>query len=263
MVLCDERCARPIGVFDSGVGGLTVLAQLQKTLPGEDTIFLGDNAYGPYGDRDEADIRQRSLEIAGRLMHMGIKALLVACNTATSAAVQVLRAQLPVPVIGMEPAVLPALEEAGAGQVAVLATAATVRQQKFKALVQRTGREADIIPIGCPGLVELIEGERGEAQIVEYLLHHAPDRARQAAAVVLGCTHYILIRPAVAAAFPGAKVVDGNEGAVRHLKEVLEEAGLRNPRAAGGQTRLITTGDEGIYLPLFDRMLERARPFAL
>ncbi|MEA5067560.1 MAG: glutamate racemase, partial [Christensenellaceae bacterium] len=149
---------RPIGVFDSGVGGVSVLRSLVRVLPGERYLYYGDTRNAPYGDRAEAEIRSLTRAAAERLLGQGVKALVIACNTATSAAAEALRCALDIPVIGMEPALKPAALARGRGKVLVMATAATLRQGKFRALMERYGRDALVAP--CPGLMEFVE--RGE-----------------------------------------------------------------------------------------------------
>lgn len=148
---------KAVGVFDSGVGGLSVLTKIHKHLPGEYLFYVADSAYMPYGCKTAAEVKQRCLLISDFLLNQDIKALVVACNTATSVAVQTLRDELDVPVIGMEPPVKPAVHSSRAGVVGVLATNNTVSSEKFKRLKQRYTTETQLIVQPCPGLVELIE----------------------------------------------------------------------------------------------------------
>src|SRR5688572_1067532 len=150
----------PIGVFDSGVGGLSVLRAIRRELPGEDLLYVADSAHVPYGDKPVAFIQQRSLAVAEFLLRLEAKAIVVACNTATSAAVAMLRERFQVPIVGMEPAVKPALTHTRSGVVGVLATAGTVNSDKFANLLARVGNGAEVVVQPCPGFVEAVE--RGE-----------------------------------------------------------------------------------------------------
>ena len=197
---------QPIGFFDSGVGGISVLREARALLPREHFIFYGDNAHAPYGSKDEEEIRTLTWDAVQILLAQNIKALVVACNTATSAAAASLRQALTLPVIGMEPALKPATQLRHGGTVLVMATARTLSLPKFQLLMQRYGQDA--VPLPCPGLMEFVERGilRGEAltRFLGDLL--APYLDRQVDAVVLGCTHYVFVRDAIAALFPPSKI---------------------------------------------------------
>lgn len=215
---------RPVGVTDSGLGGVSVLRSLTRALPQEKFIYLGDTRNAPYGDRPEEEIRRLTLLCAHRLLDKDIKALVVACNTATSAAAESLRRVLPIPVIGMEPALKPAALSGRPGKVLVMATTATLRQKKFKALMTRYGQDAILLP--CPGLMEFAErGELNSAALDSYLQNRlAPLKGEKIGAAVLGCTHYVFLKEAIARALPGAALYDGNLGTARRLRSLLEQA---------------------------------------
>lgn len=241
---------RPIGMFDSGFGGISVLAEAARALPDEDFLFLGDNLHAPYGDRTPAEVLAFTRAGVCQLIDRGAKAIVIACNTATSAAAATLRAELPLPIVGMEPALKPASQLPGSGTVLVMATTMTLRQEKFLRLMERYG--SDAIPVPSPGLVELVEagetdGPRMQAFLTQ-LLH--PYLQQPVKAVVLGCTHYLFVRRAIAALLPPpTALVDGNAGTVRQLKTLLVQRGLLAPARTGDReqvTFLSTSPDPAV-----------------
>jgi glutamate racemase len=193
-----------------------------------------------------------TMGIVEALLARGVKALVIACNTATSAAAQDLRARLTLPIIGMEPALKPAALKSD-GRILVMATPATLRQKKFQALMRHYGDRAEMVP--CPGLMEFVErGEVDSPALDEYLRERFapyPD----ADAIVLGCTHYVFLRRAILKAMPGALLFDGNEGTARRLQDVLGAEGLLNPEGPGS-VEFITTGDPDVFLPIFHMLYE-------
>ncbi len=243
----------PIGVFDSGVGGVSVLRDLVRMLPRERFIYYGDNLNAPYGVKTEEEIRTLALHVADVLLSMGIKALVVACNTATSAAISTLRERLSIPVVGMEPALKPAALSRRQGEILVLATPATLRQQKFKHLYALYGEHAIILP--CPGLMEFAErGQLTGEEIDGYLARQfAPLRDTALDAAVLGCTHYVFLKKAIGKALPGVPLIDGNDGTARRLRYLLTEAGTLRP-SGEGEVRFMTSGDEAVFIPLMRRL---------
>ncbi len=246
---------RPIGVFDSSVGGISVLRELVRLMPNERYIYLGDTNNAPYGVRTEDDIRNLTRVAAKRLMAQDVKALLIACNTATSAAAEALRAELPMPVIGMEPALKPAALERTQGRVAVLATPATLRQKKFQRLCEKYGEHAAALP--CAGLMEFVERfELDSDRLKDYLRKKLdPDGGEPYTAIVLGCTHYVFLRPVMRKIMPQMKLYDGNRGTALQLQSVLmARDALCGAGEAGGVT-LTTTGREADILPVMERLL--------
>jgi glutamate racemase len=235
----------PIGVFDSGVGGLSVLRHIRARLPREDLLFLADSGNAPYGDRSPAWIRARSIQLSEWLVCQGAKAIVVACNTATAAATSALRAQLALPVIAMEPAVKPATAATRSGVVGVLATTGTLESARFAALLDRFAAGIEVVAQPCTGLVEVIE--RGEldapatrAMVTRFV---TPLLARGADTIVLGCTHYPFVREVIAAvAGPGVTIVETGAAVARQVERRLAEAGLLTSSIAAGRDRLITTG---------------------
>lgn len=235
----------PVGVFDSGVGGLTVLAELTRALPHEDFIYYGDEANAPYGALTHDEIRRVSLGVAKKLVGMGAKAITVACNTATAAAVEALReAYTDIPVIGTEPAVKSAAD-AGYRRILVLATPVTVAEERFSTLVKTRCCGAEVIAVPCPGLATMIEENDPSSPVFgEYLDKLiSPHRGRFDAAV-LGCTHYPLIKDAVMRAVgDGIPVFDGAAGIARQVARRLHDAGIEAPADKHGSVTLMSSGD--------------------
>ena len=214
-----ERTELPIAVFDSGLGGISVLRALVQRLPGEDFLYFGDSANAPYGVRPVAEVRRLTQDVIGRLYDRGIKAAVIACNTATSAAIGPLRAAFPdIPVIGIEPALKPAV--AHHRRVLVLATPLTLREEKFVALMHQCAGCAEIVPLPCPELVEFVErGELDSPALTAYLARQLGPYAGRVDAAVLGCTHFPFARRAIRAALGGnvqriAAAGDGGLGEV-------------------------------------------------
>ena len=218
-----------IGVFDSGVGGISVLRQLKKLLPNERFLYYGDSANAPYGKRTTQQVQQLTLDAAEHLLQQGIKALVVACNTATAAAIQLLREKYPdLIVIGIEPALKPAVDQFPGGRIGVMATAVTLREEKFDALLRRFHSGADIITIPAPGLVELVEAGKADSAETEVLLREIlSPYLGTLDALVLGCTHYPLAAKAIRRVLgPRVVLLDGGEGTAWETKRRLELAGL-------------------------------------
>jgi glutamate racemase len=224
---------KPIGFFDSGMGGLSVLKTARRLLPGENYVYFGDNLNAPYGEKSEEEIKKLTLDACGFLYDKGVKAIVIACNTATSAAVIMMREAYNIPVISMEPAVKPALEGRQAGKVLVLATPATVSQARYLGLIERLNAHSEVISVGCGGLVELIEeGHTDEKSIHAYLSERLAFLSGQAiGAVVLGCTHYSFAEAAVKSyidktTHTDCPVFDGRHGTARQLQRVLQSQNM-------------------------------------
>lgn len=209
-------------MIDSGVGGLSVLALAHQKLPREDFIFFADAAYAPYGDKTPAEIRERLHVILKQQEGQPVKAILLACNTATSAAAAVLRQELEIPVIGMEPALKPAVLNSE-GRIIVMATALTIREEKFRRLLSQYEKERDIVPLACPGLMQLVEKDPQGIETENYLRNVLAPYEEKMASLVLGCTHYVFLRPLIRKLYPHVRLFDGNDGVVRHLEAVLGE----------------------------------------
>ena len=219
-----------IAVFDSGVGGISVLRHLTRLLPEEQFVYFGDSANAPYGSRPTAQVRELSLAVARRLLDTyPVKALVVACNTATAAAIDTLREAYPdLIVIGIEPALKLAADHYPGGNIGVMATQVTLREEKFDALLHRFDDNCTVCKIPAPGLVELVEGGRADSPEMEAFLREllAP-YVGKLNALVLGCTHYPFAAAAISRIMgPGTVLLDGGEGTARETKRRLAAAGL-------------------------------------
>jgi len=234
---------RAIGVLDSGVGGVSTLRELVKCMPTETFYYYGDSGNAPYGTKKEEEIRALTVRAAQILIDKGIKELVIACNTATSAAAAHLRKTLEIPVIGIEPAVKPAGEAVGDGVMLVMATPATIRQEKLRLLVERYGKNSILLP--CPGLMEFAERMELESEELDKYLEELfrPYREMRVDACVLGCTHYPFLKKAIGKALPGTKLFDGNEGTARQARRVLEQRGILREEGPG-EVYFFSSGDE-------------------
>lgn len=254
---------RPVGFFDSGLGGASVLREALKLLPNENYIYYGDNANAPYGDRTEEEITALTFRCAHRLVEMGVKAIVLACNTATATCINQIRNEFSIPVISIEPAIKPACSLPGTGKVLMMATMATTRLERYLRLRERMPDPDRVINIPCPGIVERIEVGRLGAEdyddlFTEYL---APYKGMEADAIVLGCTHYIFIKDAfrrnAAIHLKGdCRLIDGNEGTVRQLGRVLDAHNLTNT-AGSGKVTFCTSGDTEHFKPIFDMLINK------
>lgn len=245
---------RPIGVFDSGVGGLAVLAEIHRLLPSEDLVYFADSAHFPYGDRPETEVRVLAEAATKRLLERDVKLIVIACNTATSAAAERLRARFAVPFVAMEPAVKPAASRSRTGRIAVLATAGTVEGKRLAALVERYGNGASVRAVAGTGLAEAVE--RGDLEPVALLRNAlAPLLREPVDALALGCTHYFFLRPAIERLLgPGVQVLDTAEPVARRVRQVLEERDLQAPPDHVGVVTYVTSGDPQAFARLRARL---------
>ncbi|MBQ8160951.1 MAG: glutamate racemase [Clostridia bacterium] len=252
----DSTC--PIGVFDSGVGGISVLAALRRELPCEDFLYFGDTAHAPYGTKNPEEVLQFSREIMDRLMQKRIKCLVIACNTASAVAAKELREETDLPIIAMEPALKPASLLRHGGKVLVLATPMTLRLPKFQRLYALYGEGA--VPVPCPGLMEKVEtadDDGARAYLEKILTAHRMD---QVDAIVLGCTHYSFLRPLIRKMLPeNVPVLDGNAGTARQTGHVLSERSLLRDEAREGTIEFLTSGNPETVLPQMHMLWERAQ----
>lgn len=236
-----------VGIFDSGVGGLTVAEALHRRAPALPIRYIADCASFPYGDRSEDEVTERSLTLARRLIDEGAVLLIVACNTASSAALPRLREALDVPVVGMEPPLKPAVERSKSGRVAVLVTEATARGDRLARLHEHHSNGAHVETVPMPGLADLVErgeiaGDRVEATLREGL---AGPLARGADQIALGCTHYGFLRPVLRSLFgDAAEVVDAAEPVAQRARQQLAEHGIAVPDTGAPEAVLCSsTGD--------------------
>lgn len=238
-----------IGFFDSGVGGVSVLHEAVRLLPNERFLFFGDNLNAPYGTKPLDEIRRLSAAGIGRLLGRGVKAVVIACNTATSAYAEIVRAEHPeLIIVGMEPALKPAHYARHGGKVIVLATEATLRLEKFQKLMARYGD--DVISVVGEGLVELVEAGQADSPQAEARLEAllSPYRDTQVDAIVLGCTHYPFLRAPIRRLFPETPLFDGREGTALRLKALLEERHLLTQGTSGGIEYQTSGGADTIAL---------------
>ncbi|HEY0664637.1 MAG TPA: glutamate racemase [Gallionella sp.] len=255
------RAARVIGVFDSGVGGLSVLHHIRRALPHDQLIYVADSGHVPYGDKSANYIEQRSHAIARFLIAQGAEAIVIACNTATAAAVTSLRAEFGIPIVGMEPAVKPAVAATRSGVVGALATVGTLESSRFAALLERYAGDVTIVTQGCPGLVEQVErgdltGDLSRELVARYT---APLLARGADTLVLGCTHYPFLAPLIReVAGPDVVLVDTGEAVARQLLRRLQELPARahqdRPAHFAAATRFYTSGDARLATPIISML---------
>jgi len=220
----------PVGVFDSGVGGLSVLGEINALLPEESLLYVADGGHIPYGEKSPAFIRERCVAVAEFFREQGAKALVVACNTATVAAVADMRQRYPDwPIVGMEPAVKPAAAATRSGVVGVLATTGTLQSAKFAALLDRFATDVKVVTQPCPGLVELIETGQLHSEALRTLLRHyvEPLLAAGCDTLILGCTHYPFLKPLLRGMIPPSVVlIDTGAAVARQLQRLLAQRGL-------------------------------------
>jgi len=237
-----EKQNLPVGVFDSGVGGVSVLRELVKAMPNEDFIYLGDTKNAPYGTKQSSEIKKVALECASFLVERGIKALVVACNTATSVCIKDLRAlYTDIPIVGIEPAIKPAIKEKSNKYVGVMATPLTLKGQKIRTLIDSLRSRSRIISIPCPGLMEIVEdGLYNSKEAYDYL-ETLFSKTPKFDALVLGCTHYPFLKATIKKLRPDVKIYDGGEGTARQLKKLLEQADLITDSTVDGKIEFINT----------------------
>ncbi len=227
----EDITRKPIAVFDSGVGGISVLREMVALMPNEDFLYYGDSANAPYGTRPTEEIRSLTIGHVEDFLSRGVKAVAIACNTATSAAVKDLRSLYPkLPLVGIEPALKPAVECKEYPSVLVMATPMTIRQEKFQSQVHKYEEKARIYQLPCPGLMEFVEtGHYDSKEVYDFLEQLLFDyRDKNLDAAVLGCTHYPFVRRQIQEILgPQTRIFDGAEGTARELKRRIEEAGLQ------------------------------------
>src|SRR5687767_14819539 len=237
-----------IGVFDSGVGGISVLREIRACSPDENLVYVADSGHIPYGSKSESFIRERSIKISAWLLDQGAKCVVVACNTATAAAATALRSTFDAPIIAMEPAIKPAVAATRTGVVGVLATVGTTRSVRLTALIERFGRGVQVLTQPCPGLVEQVEagelmGPETRALLARYV---EPLLRRNADTLVLGCTHYPFLRPLLAeVAGPDVALIDTGAAVARRTAQVLAEHGLLRENGRGTES-FWTSGDPAL-----------------
>lgn len=242
-----EKNNQTIGIFDSGVGGLSVLRAIQAELPHEDLLYLGDQAHVPYGSRSLAEVRQLSDAVSRFLMGQGAKLIVVACNTASAAALRYLRETYPqIPFVGMEPAVKPAAEHTHTGKVGVLATPATFQGELYASVVERFAQGVEIFQHTCPGLVGQIELGRLSTPKTRRILEEVlqPMLAAGIDTIVLGCTHYPFVMPLIQRIVgPDVRVIDPAPAVAKQVRRLLQQYEILNKKEQPGKLKFLTTAD--------------------
>ena len=248
-----------VGIFDSGVGGLSVAEALHRLAPSLPIHYLADTAFFPYGDRSSAEIQERAVQMVRRLIEEGANVVVVACNTASSAALERVRAEFEVPIVGMEPPVKPAVEHSLSGRVLVLATTGTISGQRLARLTERHSGEANVVTIPMPGLADLVEAGEVDGARVEEMLRRALEEpvAQGADQLALGCTHYAFLRPVLRRILPAhVELVDAGDPVARRTLHVIAEAALDLDRGAPEvEVLCYATGD----VAAFESTVERLR----
>lgn len=244
---------KPVGVLDSGVGGISILKALVEFMPYENFMYFGDSANAPYGEKTREEIRSLTMNNVALLLERGCKAIVVACNTATAAAINELRETYPdIPMIGLEPALKPAVLHKENSRVIVMATPFTLKEQKFETLKNKYKDQAEIISLPCPEIVRFVERqETYSPELLHYLRRKfEPWRGQQIDAIVLGCTHFPFVRRAIQEV-AGRDVIlyDSAMGVGRQVRRQLETHGLLNTSGKRGQVTIINSkGREGVEL---------------
>ena len=255
-----DKAIGPIGIFDSGVGGLSVFSAVRKLLPNENLIYLADQAHVPYGPRSLTQVRAFSEGITRYLLTQDAKLIVVACNTASAAALHHLRQVFPqVPFVGMEPAVKPAAEQTHSGVVGVLATPATFQGELYASVIERFANGVIVLQDTCPGLVMEIDGGRLDTPAVRAILERSlnPMLTRGIDTVVLGCTHFPFVIPTIEKIVgPEVRVIDPSPAVARQVERLLDANSLHSPSMSSGQERFLTTGDPAKLERLLQRLIE-------
>ena len=250
----------PIGVMDSGMGGISVLRELASLLPHENFIFYGDSANAPYGSRDTEEIYQLTENVVQKLIERGVKAVVIACNTASSAAGQRLREEYPeLPIVAIEPALKPAVIACPQGRVVVLATEATLREKKFARLLEEWKSKAEILKLPLPGLPEFVErGELDSPALRSFLQQYFDTLGdKPVEGVVLGCTHYPFVRRVIKDMLgPDVKIFDGAPGTARQLRRRLYRRSLLSNRQEPGQITWLNSSPDKKMLELSKKLFE-------
>ncbi len=253
-----EPSSAPIGMFDSGLGGLSVLRDVRALMPNEDILYVADSAWCPYGVRPEAEIRARSIAVARSIVEAGAKILIVACNTATSVALVPLRARLPIPVVGLVPAVKPAARQSKNGRIGVLATPRTVAGERLEALIREFANDVEVHLQAAPGLADLVESgqfsgplvDGAVATFVRPLARHGVDT------IVLGCTHYPFLRePIRKAAGLDVAIIDSGAAVALRTQALLRASGQLRSDSRSGNISLVTSGGPDVVGVTASRLL--------
>ncbi len=255
----EGKAEAPIGVFDSGMGGLTILSALRQELPNENYIYLGDTAHCPYGARSEADITDLSVRISHFLIEQGVKLIVVACNTASQAALATLRATFPsIPFVGVVPAVKPAARATKKGRIGIAATNQAAKATYLRQLIDEFAGGIQAFAIGCPELVTLVEDGQLDGPEVEAAVRHAldPILREDIDVIVLGCTHFPALRPVIErVATRQVQVIDSGSAIARRTRYVLDTENLMQPGTTQGELCLWCSGNPEKFSVIASKLL--------
>lgn len=247
---------RPIGVMDSGLGGLSVLKEILKLMPNENYIYYGDSANAPYGTRDNESVYQLTKKIVQMFIEKyDVKAVVIACNTATSAAAERLRREYSIPIIGLEPAIKPAVMDFSTGKIIVMATPLTLAGSRFEKRTRELEATSQIIKVPAPGLVEFVEkGELFSSHVINYL-HQILDDQLPSNAVVLGCTHFPFVKEAIQKVVgSNVSIYDGGNGAARQLQAQLVSYRTLKDNNDEGTVKLLNSNP--VKIELMEKLLK-------
>lgn len=249
----------PIGIFDSGVGGISVLRAIREQMPEENIIYFGDQGHIPYGPRPLQQIRDFSEAITNFLLDKQAKIIVVACNAASAAALKYLRERFPhIQFVGMEPAVKPAAEQTQTGKVGVLATPATFQGALFASVVERFANGVELFQSTCPGLVQQIEGCNLNGSETRRILEEAllPMLEKKIDTVVLGCTHYPFVIPLIQQIVgEKVRVIDPAPSVAKQVRRLLEAGGIKDPESKHGEVTFYTSGDPTVLRSMLPVLL--------
>ncbi len=260
-----SEAARPVAIFDSGVGGLSVAREIRRALPAEHLLYLADHAYVPYGDRTTEELEGFTLAIAEELLARRAKLLVVACNTATAAALPALQARMMQTTLGVDvlgvvkPEALQAVTRTSSGRIGLLATPATVRSGAYERAVHDADPHVDLVSVPCPDLAPIIQGGFPfDDRVVDTVRGYCdPLREAEVDTVILGCTHYPLVRPMLQRFLGrGVAIVTSGEALARQVEHALSSRDLANPRTTEGDYRFLSTGDPEAFRALGTRFLQ-------
>ncbi|QXM07123.1 glutamate racemase [Crassaminicella indica] len=248
----------PIGVFDSGLGGISVLKEMKKLMPHEDFIYYGDSKNIPYGKKTKERLKELCFQIGDYFIERGVKAIVIACNTATSAAVNEFRERYSIPIIGIEPALKPAVERCNGGKIVVLATEVTLREEKFYRLMNKYTDQAEIIKMPAPKLVTLVEqgsigGKEAEDAVGELFKNI---NINEVDSIVLGCTHYPFLNNTFKKVLgENITLIDGGLGTAQHLQDILAERGWLKNSNENGSIEIINSSNDQRLIELSYKLL--------
>ncbi len=249
----------PIGFFDSGVGGISVMRRAVELMPNENYIYFGDSKNAPYGVKHAEEVRKLTFDAMKFFIEQGVKAVVIACNTATSAAIKELRETYKMPIIGIEPAIKPAVESKKQGKIIIMATTMTLSEKKFNNLMEKYKNEREIIKLPAPGLVEFIEGGILDGEDVINFLNEKlrPYLNSKISTIVLGCTHYPFVKKVIQSIVgEDVDIIDGSCGTVRELSRRLSEINLINDQKESGYVKIFNSSKDEKIIELCKMLLK-------